>query len=211
MLLETGEVHVWWCESTAAPSSAVELLIDVEQERYQRFHFDQDRQSYLAAHAMVRAVLARYGFAGARAPFTEGGHGKPAVEGGPELNLSHTRGLVAAAFSRSFAVGVDVERATRKNDWRRLVRRVLAEPEKEMLFALPETEQQGRFYELWTAKEAWSKALGLGMQVDFRSLDSLAPDVFLESVETMAEFRMAVAAVGAPAKVVVRRFEWDAD
>ena len=91
------------------------LLDPVEQERADRLRFRHDRQAYIAAHALVRIMLARHlGQPATTLRFTVGPFGRPEVydgSGGPPVrfNLSHTRGLVAAAMVRRHDVGVDVE------------------------------------------------------------------------------------------------------
>ena len=208
--LPAGEMHVWWSPSAEAPAGAVAALTPEERERRARFHFESDRESYLAAHAMLRLLLATYGSSASTQRFAETERGKPFVDGGPEINLSHTRGLVACAFSRSFAVGVDVEPVERTNDWRRLMSRVLCAAEIADILGRSAPRQQHRFYEFWTAKEAWSKALGLGLHADFRAMNALDPstEIFLSRLEVVPEFCLAAAADAHPSKVVVERFDW---
>lgn len=196
-------VDVWWSPSDAAPSWALEWLSEEERERHARFVFEQDRQSYLAAHAMLRLALGGY-----RGPFAVGAHGKPFLEEGPEFSLSHTRGAAAVALSASMPVGVDVENVERSNDWRNLLRRVLSPPEIAALRVLAEAEQQPRFYEFWTLKEAWSKALALGLHADFPSLNSLQPDLTLRLCRIDPPYRLALAAFGEEVEVRVVRFGW---
>jgi phosphopantetheinyl transferase len=178
-------------------------LSDEERERHARFVFQQDRESYLAAHAMLRLALGGY-----RGPFSVGVHGKPFLEQGPEVSLSHTRGAVAVAISTSMPVGVDVENVERSNDWRKLLGRVLSPAEIATLHALPEAEQQPRFYEFWTLKEAWSKALALGLHADFPSLNSLQPDLTLRLCPIDPPYRLALAALWEEVEVRVGRCGW---
>ena len=209
--LGAGELHVWWSSCEAAPSTAVHLLSDEELGRLARFHFESDRQSYAASHAMLRLLLARYGSVDARADFSTGIYGKPFLPGPIQFNLSHTRGLVACAFSSSAPVGVDVETLRRPNDWGRLVAHIQSDEEAEVLRALPESARQREFYASWTLKEAWSKATGAGLHADFKTLNVLQvpPPLFLTSIDTIADFQMAVACLRQPSRLVSRRFEWD--
>jgi len=208
--LPRDEVHVWWSPSAAAPAALQNWLSAQEQVRYARFHFEHDRQSFGAAHAMLRLLLADYGSAHAWSDFDTGLYGKPFIAGAMHFNLSHTRGLVACAFSSTAEIGVDVETELRGNDWRSLMPQVLSCAEIAALEALPAVAQQSQFYAMWTRKEAWSKALGKGLQVDFRALDVLCrePDVYLAGIETAPPFQAAVACMQAPAMLTVRRFDW---
>ena len=88
-----------------------------------------------------------------------GEHGRPWLDGGPEISLSHTRGAAAAALSEDGPVGVDLEavRPVRKG----LPRRVLG-PE-EYAWYLSRGEAEADFFTLWTLKESWYKYLGTGL------------------------------------------------
>lgn len=208
-VLPAAELHVWWSPSDAAPPAALDWLSAGERERHARFLADSDRRAFLAAHAMLRMLLVHYGCAAPRQPFAEGPHGKPGVPGGPYFNLSHTRGLVACAFSRTAEVGVDVEQGARTNDWRRLLDQVGSPAEAAALRAMPEAEQQGRFYQLWTRKEAWAKVTGDGLHADFRTLDLLCPPpLFIAPFDTAPGFEAAVACTCAPSRLLVQCFDW---
>lgn len=209
--LAAGDLHVWWSRCEAAPATAVKHLTVEEAVRHERFHFDSDRQSYVASHAMLRLLLARYGSAHARIDFPVGPHGKPFIPGNLEFNISHTRGLVACALSLSAPVGVDVETMHRTNDWQRLLCRVQSDQEVKALRALPEHAQQRQFYATWTLKEAWSKAIGSGLHADFRTLNVLRPPrhLFLSLIDTVPDFQLAVSCLLRPSQLIVRRFNWD--
>jgi 4'-phosphopantetheinyl transferase len=88
----------------------------------------------------------------------------------PVFNLSHTRGFVAVAIADpSFELGVDTEDSQRGGNWRDLITRVLTPGEREQILHCLEAEQQARFFELWTLKEAYSKAKGLGLSLPLHS------------------------------------------
>lgn len=207
--LSRRRIQVWWSPCDAAPVDALRWLSADERARATRFHFDDDRNAYIAAHAMLRLLLAQHGSAHAWAALQAGVHGKPWLPGGIEFNLSHTRGMVACALSLS-PVGVDVESASRAGDWRRLVPQVLSDHEQSVLHALPPALRQAQFYSAWTGKEAWAKATGLGLHADFRELDVLRPPggLFLAAVDTAPGFQAAVCStVGLP-QLQVNEFVW---
>ena len=93
-------------------------LTPPEQERMARLRRAEDREDFLAAHLLVRICAARVLGVGAgevtivqRCATCGGPHGRPAVEGSPEVgvSLAHSRGVVAAAAGTVMPVGVDVE------------------------------------------------------------------------------------------------------
>ena len=93
------------------------LLTAAECRRASEFRRDEDRQDFIAAHALVRSCAARLlGTAMASltvaqcCPTCGGPHGKPAIAGFPGLHVSlaHSRGVVAAAAGFG-PIGIDVE------------------------------------------------------------------------------------------------------
>jgi 4'-phosphopantetheinyl transferase len=152
----------------------IDNLLDAsEHERAARFHFIRDARQYKAAHALKRLMLTASG--GAELPrkwkFESGRWGKPRVTAhpGPHFNLSHCEGLVACAVSWEVDVGVDVERVDRDI----LVEssaRYFSPTEQEQLRRLRAAERTIAFFRLWTAKEAASKALGLGLSLPLDAL-----------------------------------------
>lgn len=178
--LESDEVRVFyaWCDPLQADAveRCLPLLASDERARYLRFHFEHDRHSYLAAHALTRAVLAP--LAGLPAPelqFENGAHGRPELcqpAHGPRLrfNLSHTRGLVACAVALEHAVGVDVEHVERRADIEQLAPAVFSQLERAQLAELAGDDRRTRFFRLWTLKEAYIKAVGKGLSLPLRSI-----------------------------------------
>jgi 4'-phosphopantetheinyl transferase len=154
------------------------LLSHEERLRWQRFVFAADRNRFLLARALVRTVLGDYrGVAPKELEFSVDAWGKPRLLSLPHaaaplhFNLSHTSGMAVLAVSRQAPVGVDVEEVTRVADAEALTARYFAPEELRELQSLPPSERQGYFLWLWTLKEAYVKALGLGLRVP---LDSFA-------------------------------------
>jgi len=110
-----------------------------------------------AAHALLEEVLLReYGISAPQLQL--GPRGKPYLPGGPEFNLSHTHGAVAAAISDS-PVGLDVERV---RPFHQLVPQRIMSPGEYRWF-LERGERKRDFFVLWTLKESYYKLLGDGL------------------------------------------------
>jgi len=174
-------VSVWWLSVDAVAErewpQLKARLDEAEQVRSARFHFDRDRQAYIAAHALGRMLLSsRAGGAPQDWRFSVGDHGKPEVvvpAGAPRLrlNLSHTRGLAAAALTVGDDIGIDVEWLDRKSASLDLARRFFAAAECAQLERVPPDRLTETFLSFWTLKEAYVKAIGKGLA---QSLDSFA-------------------------------------
>jgi 4'-phosphopantetheinyl transferase len=131
----------------------------------------------VVAHGRLRELLAPLvGIAATAIEFTAGTDGKPVLAGvatGSELhfNLSHsgTLGLIGWSWGRE--VGVDVEVWRSMRDEGALVRRYFSAHEVAAWEALPPVQRHEAFFNLWTRKEAYVKALGHGLGLPLHSFD----------------------------------------
>ncbi|HVA45288.1 MAG TPA: 4'-phosphopantetheinyl transferase superfamily protein [Pirellulales bacterium] len=174
--LGNDEVHIYFAESESADDRAWQTdgdrLLDAdERERWQRFVFAADRGQFLLSHVMLRRVLSRYADVPPQAwRFCKNEFGRPEITGpaaaaGLSFNLSHTRGLVACAVTLGREVGIDVEDLQRGSPVTDLAARYFSSLELAELVGLPQERQQERFFELWTLKEAYLKARGVGLSL----------------------------------------------
>lgn len=155
------------------------MLDDAERARAARFAFEEDRQAYVAAHALLRAALSqRAGVAPLDWRFAATQRGKPYLLDPPRdlrFSMTHTRGMVAVAVTEGFEIGVDVEPANRRAESMKLAERFFAPEETAMLRALEGDARRDAFFAIWTLKEAVVKATGEGLS---RGLDSFT--IFLD-------------------------------
>ena len=147
------------------------LLSGEERARHDRFWFDRDRHLFLVAWSLVRTMLSAYADVEPAAwRFELNRYGKPRIAGpaaAPPLrfNLSHTRGLVACVVAPEIEVGVDVEDRRRDTAGIDIARRYFSAREVGDFERLPLDRQQVAFYEYWTLKEAYIKAVGVGISL----------------------------------------------
>lgn len=182
-----GIVDLWWFayENSLDPRTASRYerwMTDEERARHQRFHFARDRDLFLATRALVRATLSRYADV---APedwrFTAGEYGRPAIADADiasrlHFNLANTPGMVACVVSVAHAaVGVDVEATDRTRSALDIADRFFSRDEVDALRALPAERHAERFLELWTLKESYIKARGMGLSLPLDAF-SLALD-----------------------------------
>ena len=171
------DVHVWFAApdrmlpDSCAVAHCLALLDVNEAKRYRAFRFDRDRHCFLAAHALLRMALSRY------APidtsewvFDTNEHGRPAIAGPSgafrfKFSLSHTDGMVACAICQHAEVGVDVETVSPDTPALELAKRYFAATEYDMLRHTPDHDLSGRFFAIWTLKEAYIKARGMGLSL----------------------------------------------
>jgi len=145
------------------------LLSDDELKRADRFRFEKHKRRFTVARGNLRLVLNEYtGIEPQDIRFKLMTHGKPYIvqEQNPALisfNLSHSNELAVVAICRGNSIGVDVEYVEKNRSFIELAMRYFLKNEVAYLVDLPEEEQQKAFYRIWTLKEAWMKATGIGI------------------------------------------------
>jgi 4'-phosphopantetheinyl transferase len=165
-------VSVFCCAAHEAHGAAEAWLSTAETARLASMQHPRARAEFLTGRWLLRGLLGSLlAVAPADVPLEVRPHGGLRVSGHPRLgvNLSHTPGLVAVALARDAEVGVDVEWTARPGRTVELAHRWFASSELAALTALPEADQRTRFFELWTLKEAYIKARGLGLRVPLGS------------------------------------------
>jgi 4'-phosphopantetheinyl transferase len=139
------------------------LLTDSERARANRYRFDDDRRRSIVARAATRRLLGRYLGADPLAlAIVEEEHGKPVLTNREmQFNASHSGDLVALAFARDTAVGIDVECRRRLHDVVALAQRYFSDDE--LTIVRSSSDPADAFFAIWTAKESIVKASGKGI------------------------------------------------
>ena len=166
-----------------AVRAAVSLLSNVERERARRFAFERDRCRFVIARARLRQMLgARLDVAPESVQLVYGPYGKPALGpafagSGLRFNVSRCEDVVVYAFARDREIGVDVEKLRTMPDADDIVAQMFSLAENEAYFALSLRDRPLAFFQCWTRKEAFIKALGDGLHYPLDRFDvSLSPD-----------------------------------
>ncbi len=183
--LTCDEVHVWRAALDQSPSLVARLFYSLatdERERAEGFYFHKDREHFIVARGLLRAILGRYlTIDPAQLRFNYSSYGKPSLpseSGGDALrfNLSHSHGLALYAFTRGREVGIDLERVRPDVADGQIAERFFSPREVAMLCELPVKKQTQAFFNCWTRKEAYIKARGEGLSLPLNQFDvSLAP------------------------------------
>ena len=142
------------------------------------FHFEKDKNQYIAARGQMRFLLAAYKkIKAADIQFKYNKYGKPYFQGSELFfNISHSRHLGLLAVSLHFPLGVDIE-------WKRpdfggveIAKRFFSPIEVKSLLSLAKDQQNEAFFNCWSRKEAYIKGQGLGLSIPLDQFDvSLTP------------------------------------
>lgn len=177
----TKSVDIWWASlddlTDGERSGCIALLGPSEIERYQAFKVESPRTQFLAARGLLRTTLSRYrDVAPEHWVFSTNRYGRPFIvekEGdvtGPFFSVSHTDGLVVCAIAAFPDIGVDVERRHREIDIAEVASSVLSDNERAWLDIFAQRGRSQAFFTLWTLKEAYAKARGMGLSLALSSI-----------------------------------------
>ena len=189
--LPPAEIHLWTVNLDPLPEEVERLTRSLsadERERAGRFHFERHRRQYTVGRGALRELLGSYvGVPAAAVRFTYGPRGKPfladdlaavtaAGAGRLQFNLSNSHELALVGFVRGMGIGVDVEHHKPMADLEQIAERFFSASERETLRRLPAALKPEAFFNCWTRKEAYLKAVGEGIAAPLDSFDvTLAP------------------------------------
>jgi 4'-phosphopantetheinyl transferase len=216
--LSYGEVHLWIVDLGTAADATWQLLNAAERARAASYLGAADRARFAASRAALRRILGRYlGADPATVRFDTGPGGRPVLAGelgqqalGLQFSLSRSASVALVAVSAG-PVGADVEAIDARDGLADLAAARFGPTEAACITSGGCAGSPLRsFYRHWTAREAWLKAIGVGLaglrDVEFycglvpavrpRSAERTAPDLRLHVLDISPELAGAVAATG---------------
>jgi 4'-phosphopantetheinyl transferase len=149
---------------------AEQLLTAAELQRAGAFRFGRHRRRFVVRRAMRRVLLAHLArIAPSELAIEESAEGKPFLRDADlEFNASHS-GDLAVIVTGCTSLGVDVESLDRRVDYLRFARHSFTEEEFGEIERCRGDDLPLAFFNCWTGKEAYVKAIGLGLGKDLRS------------------------------------------
>lgn len=161
------ELHIWKIDLAGPGPDLSHLLSDDEQRRRTQLVHEDEQVRFGNARGALRTVLSGYsGLSPARISLGYSDKGKPLLHSAQsdiQFNLTHAGGLALLAVGRGLPVGIDLERLSRRNNLRRIARKVFPPALLNQLESLNEAQFEEAFYRHWTALEARVKAVGAGI------------------------------------------------
>lgn len=107
--------------------------------------------------------------------FEKGPWGKPALlkarnSKNIHFNISHSHNLILIAVTVEDLVGIDVEYHAEKIPIKSLSAAIFSPSERKFFLKLKDQEKSKAFFRCWTRKEAYLKAIGIGMSVNLANI-----------------------------------------
>ncbi len=175
-VLAVGQIHLWALEMAAVRHSArLKLLTPAEWARAERLRTPRRREQYLGGRVGLRILLGAYtGLAGHALRFGYGSRGKPRLlnplpDGELCFNYTLSGGWALYACAWNRRLGIDLEVWPRHINARLLAKRKLAPPEQRAWRAVAAAQRERAMLACWTRKEAFGKALGVGIHYPMRT------------------------------------------
>jgi 4'-phosphopantetheinyl transferase len=174
-------IALWLCQldcSVAESHALARSLSPSEIERADRFGTPLLRARWIVGRATLRALLGTaLGIDPAAVALHRGTRGRPELAPGSTLdfNVSHTDDValigIASGLPPAARIGVDIERDDRAVNADGLAQKFMTERERAGMAPLDDAARRRRFLQLWTCKEAMSKATGDALSAPFRDID----------------------------------------
>ncbi|MBD3225123.1 MAG: 4'-phosphopantetheinyl transferase superfamily protein [Caldithrix sp.] len=171
-----NDVHIWRMSldlNKPVLQKIHAFLNEQEKKRADRFRFEKDRQHFIAARGQMKFLLGEYLMCNPddiHLHFTE--YGKPYLEHRKlYFNISHSHKLALLAIRKNYEVGIDIEWKHRNIEPLKIAGRFFSQVEQDELFSLNPKQQTDGFFKCWSSKEAFIKAVGLGLSMPLRSFD----------------------------------------
>jgi 4'-phosphopantetheinyl transferase len=174
--VDDGSFSVAWVDMDAPAEplgTYLDLLSDQERARSAQYRFRRDAERFIVRRGHLRILLGgRLGVQPAEITIAADVFGKPSVPGSAlGFSLSRSRNVALYAFALDVSIGCDIEWCDPDFASEATARRFFAPEEVDELQRLTPQDRVAGFFACWTRKEAYLKALGLGLSVP---LDSFA-------------------------------------
>lgn len=148
-----------------------------ERERAERYRHLPSRKRFVAARGILKRLAGAYlGREANELSFAIGEHGKPYVSERESLplrfNSTDSDDVALFAFCLAGEIGIDVEHRNRKVDHEALAKRKLSPREYSLYESAGDADERRiRMLSMWTRKEAYGKAIGVGINYKLNSID----------------------------------------
>lgn len=161
------------CRQTHLPEFE-SFLTEQERGKAHSFRSGALRENYIVTRGFTKWVLAQG--EGVNLPadiiLKQDEWGRPYIKSlgvNFDFNVSHCDGLVVVALSPNGSIGIDVEAVDPGVDLS-IGQSYFCPEEGAQLNDLPDQDKPARFFEFWTLKEAYLKALGVGLSAGLQTI-----------------------------------------
>lgn len=180
------EVHIWiinWKSIQSWIKNYRGILTEKERESSRAYYFKEDRSRGETGKILTRLLAAHY----LQISYTQimviaNSYGKPIIYSTDgELinhNVSHSGDYVVLAFSLQGTIGVDIEKMRTLPEYQEIA----SSFHRNEYLKICNKKSLKVFYRIWTAKEAYVKAKGVGLNIDLESFEIRDSVIYRNSI-----------------------------
>lgn len=165
-----NNIDLWFADSRNEDvEHCRSFLNEAELKRAQQFKNNCWQRRFVIVRAILKQILARYLQINENQLLINfGRYGKPflSAQNAPDnlvFNVSHSADKIAIVIAKAQQLGVDIEQHKTTTSLSALVKKCFAKSELQYWQSLPEAKQRAVFFDIWTRKEAFAKAVGRGI------------------------------------------------
>jgi 4'-phosphopantetheinyl transferase len=178
--IDQGDVHFWTVNLDHFPAGkeleACSQYLSQNECLYAKRCLDVRRREFAVSRAALRILLSRYYPAQSPAlwKFSSNEYGRPEIEGLVpctkfSFNISHSGNLATLAFGRGVRLGIDIESFSRCSSLLEIAESNFNDREIAELKSHSGENLRIRFFQYWTLKESFLKAVGKGLSLSLKS------------------------------------------
>lgn len=205
--LEESQVDLYEFSLMHHHPEAHNILNTDELKRASRFYFEKHQRRFATARTTIKCILGNYLQIPAQSVnFSYNPQGKPALNHQTDLqfNLSHSSDMALLAVGKIHPLGVDIEQFSAR-PYQGLAGQLFSIEEQNALHSTPIPLKPWMFFHLWSQKEAFIKACGLGLSYPTQEItvafDHAKPTTLFDTIHkttwSMYPFMPSIAYAGA--------------
>ena len=174
--IRDGQIHIWRAPLKRNKEEFAKLLNQQEKDRADKFIVEHAKNNFIVARGALKLLITKYlGIKNQDLLFKQNKYGKLYIKYSRlQFNISHSHDFALFIFALDHQVGIDIEFIRDDFDFIPIAQRFFSKKEFIDLVALPKEHQIRAFFNCWSRKEAFIKAIGKGI---FFALDKFSVEV----------------------------------
>ena len=174
---QSAEIHVWLADLNSVSNHLdyLKSCLDTrELARMERYSVERSKRRFVSSRSILKVLLGLYcNISPQDIQLGYGPLGKPYLKQNRALQFNSTDSgdIALYVFSDSCELGVDLELAIRPVRHDLIAPRKFTQEEYQQYANCAKSQQRQFFLSMWTRKEAYGKALGVGIRYPLNSID----------------------------------------
>lgn len=174
-IIDDHQVHIWQANlknQARLPNDISEYLSPHELERANKLKFPNDRDHFIARQYLLRSILCKYcDCQPHELIFSYNKYNKPFItlpkSEDIKFNMSSSADLMIIGVCKQHDIGIDIEKVRETGNLDDIALENFSQ--RELEYFNNESDKKTAFFDIWTRKEAFIKAVGTGMYFPLKS------------------------------------------